>query len=91
MFYFDEEYGNRNDFPCLYYTDVLFGLTSWNFLHLQAFASFDRDSLGFITKEDLHQIINAFCFVMSDRQFQVSAALLKWIYSHALCNTQQWK
>ena len=27
--------------------------------------------MGLISKEDLHQIINAFCFVMSDKQFQV--------------------
>ena len=28
--------------------------------------------MGLITKDDLHQIINAFCFVMSDKQFQVT-------------------
>ena len=28
--------------------------------------------MGLISKEDLHQIINAFCFVMSDKQFQVN-------------------
>ena len=27
--------------------------------------------MGLISKEELHQIINAFCFVMSDKQFQV--------------------
>lgn len=36
----------------------------------RAFAAFDRDGMGLISKEDLHQIINAFCFVMSDKQFQ---------------------
>ena len=38
---------------------------------LQAFAAFDREGMGLISKDDLHQIINAFCFVMSDKQFQV--------------------
>lgn len=42
----------------------------------KAFAAFDREGNGLISKEDLHQIINAFCFVMSDKQFQ---ALLKKI------------
>ncbi|PFX18293.1 EF-hand calcium-binding domain-containing protein 6 [Stylophora pistillata] len=40
----------------------------------RAFAAFDREGVGLVTKEDLHQIINAFCFVMSDKQFQ---ALMK--------------
>lgn len=42
----------------------------------RAFAAFDRYGNGLISKEDLHQIINAFCFIMSDKQFQ---ALLKKI------------
>lgn len=44
-------------------------------LHLQAFAAFDREGMGLVSKEDLHQIINAFCFVMSDKQFQVNHCL----------------
>jgi len=40
----------------------------------RAFAAFDREGMGLISKDDLHQIINAFCFVMPDKQFQ---ALLK--------------
>ncbi|XP_020616607.1 EF-hand calcium-binding domain-containing protein 6-like [Orbicella faveolata] len=40
----------------------------------RAFAAFDREGVGLISKDDLHQIINAFCFVMSEKQFQ---ALLK--------------
>lgn len=40
----------------------------------RAFAAFDREGMGLISKEDLHQIINAFCFVMSNKQFQ---ALMK--------------
>lgn len=40
----------------------------------RAFAAFDREGVGLVSKEDLHQIVNAFCFVMSDKQFQ---ALMK--------------
>ena len=51
----------------------------------QAFAAFDREGVGLITKEDLHQIINAFCFVMSEKQFQVDQLAL--VYSCNTCTT----
>ncbi|KAK3701543.1 hypothetical protein QZH41_020531 [Actinostola sp. cb2023] len=43
---------------------------------VKAFHAFDDTGLGFISAKDLHQIINAFCFVMTDKQFR---ALLKQI------------
>lgn len=57
-----------------------------NYFHLQAFAAFDREGVGLITKEDLHQIINAFCFVMSEKQFKVEQLFFMY-----LCNiTELW-
>lgn len=55
-------------------TDLKITLNIVTFLlwfDLQAFTAFDREGVGLISKDDLHQIINAFCFVMSNKQFQV--------------------